>query len=228
MSRKSEKIQRDITGEIYTHPAFGMISHSRVNGGDKTLTGSDLRHNQNMVIRVHSASMSRSFHSEQFSPNKVLLEVSMSEHQWATFLSSGNTMGVPCTINARAEETAPLVQVPAIEPESSHDATVNELEDCSKEIVADMRRELIELEVLINAKGSISKVALREKIKALSHTVMKTSCDIPFVVTCHKEAMEKSVQAAKSEVEGFVAHKIHSLGMTELEKQSPTLFISKE
>lgn len=230
--RKSEKIQRksidDVHGEKFTHPAFGMISHSRVSGGNQTLAGSDLRHNHTMVLRVHSATMNRSFHSEKFYQDDILLEVAMSESQWATFLSSGNTLGVPCTINTRAEEAAPLIRVPTIEPESAHEKTVNELEDYAKDIVADMRRELAELEDLVNAKGSVSKTALRAKIKSLSHATMETASNIPFVVTCHKEVLEENVQAAKLEVEGYVTQKIYDLGLTELEKQAPVLFVSKE
>lgn len=228
---KSEKIQHKATDNVdeqkFTHPAFGMISHSRVSGGDMTLAGSDLRHNQSMVLRVHSASIRRSFHSERFYQEKILLEVSMSEQQWATFLSSGNSSGVPCTINTRSEETAALIRVPKIEPESAHDKTVDELRDCARNIVVDMQKELAGLEVLVNKKGSVSKAALREKIKALSHAVMKTVSNIPFVVECHQEVLEKNVQAAKSEVEGYVTQKIYDLGLTELEKQAPVLFISK-
>jgi len=214
-------------GNKYSHPAFGMISHSRLTGGNRTLAGSDLKHNQTINIRIHTSTMNRNFHSEKFFQDDLLLEVSLSEHQWATFLSNGNTLGVPCTIEAMSENPYPLKRVPNIKPESSHEKTVDELEKQACDIVKNMKKELEELEQMVDSKNSLSKPKLREKIKALKHTVMETSSNIPYVVACHKEVLEGNIQSAKSEVEAYVTQKVYDLGLTELEKLSPKLVTDK-
>jgi hypothetical protein len=82
------------------HPAYGMIGASRVSGG-AYLYGSDFRHQHWMTIRIHHGRLLRSDLSyDHYMAEGQIIEVELSEAQWATFVSAANVGdGVPCTIN---------------------------------------------------------------------------------------------------------------------------------
>lgn len=85
-----------------SHPAFGMIAASRVSGGEKALFDSDIQHHHRVVVRINTATRTRRLnHDDIFGDSTPFIEVEMSEAQWASFVSSMNSSGVPCTIRHR-------------------------------------------------------------------------------------------------------------------------------
>jgi hypothetical protein len=97
----------------YTHPAYAQISASNVSGG-AYLYGSDFKHHNYVVIRIKRSEMSRNLSNDWPFAREELIEVAVSESQWATFVSSMNRgEGVQCTLQSVQGKSVP--QIPAIE-----------------------------------------------------------------------------------------------------------------
>lgn len=89
--------------EIITHPAFAQISASRVSGGTY-LYGSDFQHHNYVTISIKlSESHQRKGSGRDWAfGREEILEVALSEAQWATFVSTMNVGdGVQCTLSRK-------------------------------------------------------------------------------------------------------------------------------
>jgi len=211
------------TDDRFEHPAYGMISCSRVSGHTK-LVGSDLKHQHYISLRIKTANRDRGLGRNWWHGRKVVTEILLSEHQWASFVASMNMgMGVPCTFRIRPEDDAPMMDVPELEEESLYDMTNNELKKSGRNITAKMVELVEKLKSMGDAAGSIKKTEFREVVRNLDNAVGRVSDTMPFYVKQHKEAMEENVQAAKSDVEGYVTDMITKLGIEKLADIAPQL-----
>ena len=75
-----------------------MISVHRTNSTGTHLVGSDIEHQQFITLKISTANYERTLKNDWFFPDRNLIEISMSLSQWAEFISSPNTSGVPCTL----------------------------------------------------------------------------------------------------------------------------------
>ena len=81
-----------------THPAFAQITASRVSG-HSILYGSDFDHNHYVTISISRSELCRNLSNDWYHSREELIEVALSEAQWATFVSSMNQgSGVACTL----------------------------------------------------------------------------------------------------------------------------------
>lgn len=55
IERTVEEQGTSMERETLTHPAFGMIGFSRVSGGENTLFGSSIKHNDRIIMRLKHA-----------------------------------------------------------------------------------------------------------------------------------------------------------------------------
>lgn len=99
-TRDVAEVTQDEHGDD-THPAFGMIGASRVSSTPgAALFDSDVVHQHYVVLKIDRAVRKRDLnhdwiHSGGFGK---IVEVAMSEAQWASLISSMNTAGVACTL----------------------------------------------------------------------------------------------------------------------------------
>lgn len=215
------------SGEQYSHPAYGMVSYFR-SQGMTNLVGSEINHQNYVTLKIHSATKYRNLANDRFHSEKQIIEIAMSEQQWASFIASPNTSGVPCTLTRRPDPQSPLFSVPEIDEPNKHDLAQDELKIAAEKITKSMQKNLAELDEIVSSKEAISKVRVRELAKRLTHDVMCINSNLPFHVDMHKEMMEHNVQAAKTDIEGYLNNKIQSLGLKELEKVAPVLRIEKD
>jgi hypothetical protein len=99
IEQEPEVSQGGLDDTVFRHPAFGNICVSRPSGS-ATLFGSELKHQHYVSITINRAEKHRSLHRDWIFGKDTILEISMSESQWATFVaSSGMGGGTPCTLN---------------------------------------------------------------------------------------------------------------------------------
>lgn len=192
-----ETVERPgMTETVSRHPAFGQISISRSQGGKGVLYGSDFLHQHQITLRIASSELHRSLSSDRPFSRKELVEVTMSEAQWATFVSSMNMgSGVPCTLNQINGERFPAIPRPTDRAKQFRDEVsedIQEMLDALKELEAD-------IEGIGLSKTKIDH--LRSKVRKARSKVEST---IPFVAEQFSEHMEEEVEKAKMEVHGFV------------------------
>lgn len=229
MSRRNETYPTKVgeehhaLGQQFKHEAYGMIGASRVSGKTK-LVGSELEHNHYIVVRVARTSKYRCHHQDRFfGSNQGMIELAMSEQQWATFVSSMNVgEGVPCTLERGPDENAKYKDYDRLAEESNHELAQQELRDYAAKITKELADSIIGLEKMIK-DNTLSKPVVRERINELKMVMQGIRSNLPFHVEMHKEMMEKNVQAAKSDVEGYILNKVTALGLEALRKDAPAL-----
>lgn len=191
----------------FTHPAYAQIGASQVSGG-AYLYGSDFKHQNYVVIRIKRSEWNRSLSNDWPFAREELVEVALSESQWATFVSSMNRgEGVQCTLQAVSGKQVP--QIP-------HTARRSELfkqegEESGKEAV----RAIGELRDEINS----SKLSQKQKdawVSRLDFIEGRTTSNLKFTLKQFGEHMENTVQKAKTEISAFAHHMIMRTGLSKL------------
>jgi hypothetical protein len=197
------------------HPCFGMIGAARVNGGT-FLYGSDFQHNAFVRVTVRESCLRRSLSTDWPHGNKELIEIDLSEAQWAEFVSAMNIgFGTQCTIRHVQHEFRPGLP----KPERRADQFAREAAD-------DMRESL---EALADLSNAIDALKLSEKQKEVLRGHVHTSrsrltSGLPFVAKLFAEHMESTVSKAKMEINAYGSNMLIKTGMQALaDKQPPAI-----
>lgn len=203
-------------GKVDEHPSYGLLSFSRVSSShNSTLFGSSIPHSNTIKMNVKPAKVDRHLNTDWYhSAGRDYLEIEMSYSQFAEAITSMNMgEGVPVTLrylNGKSIEK-PDFKNKRLEFE-------NEFEDRMQEIENKLKRLTESSEEILMNKKTINKgdrEAIMNQIVMLRQEVRS---NIPFVLSCFNEQMDKTVKEAKGEIEAFTQHKIHSLGMEKLEE----------
>lgn len=183
-----------------THPAFGMIGVSRVQG-DATLFQSDFRSRNYMVITIRKAEMNRGLNSDYVHGQQELIEVALTEAQWSTFLSTPNVgFGVPCTLRWTREDG----QLPGIiADETRH-------EQFSAEVLQDLNESIALMEeALAQAKTKAQREPIERALKRLTDS-------LPFAVKRFDEHAEETIEKMKIEINAYVTGRVYGAGLAAL------------
>lgn len=191
----------------YTHPAYAQISASNVHGG-AYLYGSDFKHHNYVVIRIKRSEMNRSLSSDWPFAREELIEVAMSESQWATFVSSMNRgEGSQCTLQHYQGEMVP--QIPRIEGKiAKFRAEGSEAADEAVRAIKEFEQEIRD-----------SKISQKQKdawLRKLSFIEGRTTGNLRFVASQFGEHMEAVVNKAKTEISAFAHNMIMRTGLSKL------------
>lgn len=195
-----------------THPCFGQIGASRVSGGT-FLYGSDFQHNAFVRITIRESDMRRNLSTDWPHGGKELVEVDLSESQWAEFVSAMNIgFGSQCTIRHVEHEFRPGLPRPA-----------RRSQQFAKEAADDMRESL---EALADLTATINELKISEKQKALLRGKVRSSeaaltSGLPFVAKLFQEHMETTVSKAKLEINAYGSGLIRNAGLQALAKEVP-------
>lgn len=195
-----------IDGEtVTTHPAFVQIGASRVSG-TANLYDSDFTHQHYIVLRVGHSELHRSLNRDwHFSKNDSMLDVAMTEAQWATFVSSLNVgSGVPATLQRFDHKIVPGLPAPEARSKQSQDeikASLSAALAAIKEV-----GDLIDGLGLSKAKAA----AVKERARV---AYAKLSDSIPFAASSFDEHMEATTERAKMEVHGYMTGMIQRAGL---------------
>lgn len=199
----------DESSKRYSHPAFGQIVANRV-AGNTTLYGSDFEHHAYISLRIARSELNRDLSHDWHSAKEQLIEVSLSEAQWATFVSSLNAgQGVPCTLSHIGG--AP---VPSIPLRRQQDAFREEFKHKVEGATARVDEAIKNIEGELGASLSGKrKDAILSELRSLR---MDISSNMPFVAKSFGEHMEQTVEKAKTEVHGYMTGVIQRAGLAAL------------
>ena len=195
-----------------THPSYGMIGASRVTG-KICLFGSDFVHHSYMTISISNADLFRGLSSDLPFAHDEIIEVALSEAQWATFVSTPNNgQGVQCTIQHIHRKGVP--QIP--NPPDRHDQFKNEIGSLS----ASGKKVLNELAGMIDALKISAKQ--KEELKwKLTQAARSVGSSAEFVADQFVEHMEKVTENAKIEVNSYITSTVHRAGLSALRGEIP-------
>lgn len=196
-------------GKVYSHPAFGQLSVSRVQGRS-TLYGSDFVHHNCIVLTIAESELHRDLSHDWHHPTQSLIEVAMSEAQWARMVANPNQGGgTPCTIQRVDGKRRPDIPVRDVRP-----VYEQEFRDRLAAAVAEIDKAIADVEGEIGTSLSGKrKSALLGRLESLR---MQVRNNLPFIATSFGEHMEGVVEQAKVDVAAEVAAQVQRAGLAAL------------
>jgi hypothetical protein len=186
------------------HPAWATIGASRGQvmgtGGGAVLFDSDVRHQNVITVRVMTAGRKRDLSHDHIAPEQQIVEVVMSEAQWASFVSSMNTgNGVPCTLLGRESD----MQVPGM-------PYAPRLQESMDEVRGAADRTFSKIQEAFEAYDAHRTAANR---RALKFAIKNATANVAFTAKSLNEHTENVVNKARADVEAMVAMQAQRLGL---------------
>lgn len=201
-----------------THPAFALIEASRVSG-NTNLYGSDFTNQHYMTISIHRSELNRSLSRDWPFAREELIEVSLSEAQWATFVSTPNNgSGVQCTLSRYQGKMIPGI----LRQKPNSERFSEEL----KQSVAEIRNDLKKLSD--NLDGPLAKSKVSQLKKQLEWIAERIIGNTKFVADQFDEHMEITIEKAKIEVNAYVTNTIQRAGIDAIAEKNLFLIGSDE
>lgn len=200
------------------HPTYGMMAIGKTTiSGSVPFFGSSILQPEAITITIKRAKLERSLHNDRYDSGEELIRVEMTPLQFAEFLISPNTQGVPVTIsrfNGEGCGDTPFVS----KIEQFH----SEFQDKIEKIHAEAKQTITTITALLE-KPNIGK-GDREHIRKLLQTLnMQVENNLPFLGEQFSEQMDRTVGEAKATLTQFLHTKVKELGLPEGSVSPPLL-----
>ena len=196
-----------------------MLRIGRASGGARKLFGSDIKHNNTICLEISEAEYIRHINSEWYHPKNKIIEIELSPVQFAEAITNMNTSGIPCTIREKSNERVDKC------PELPNKKEVfrSEFDNDIKNIQNTISKLANNVEKLINSKKTFTKADKDEILNGLYKIKQELNSNVPYMVECFDEQIEKSVLHSKAEIEAYIQNKVMTLGMEALREQQNNL-----
>lgn len=191
-------------GTRRSHPAFGVIKASRFQGGHETMYGSPLVHGGGISITIsHSDEYVSLGHSHYWENRRgQIVELHMSEAQWAAFISTLNVgSGSPCTL--QYVRTGEMERMPRIVEESLEEKRSQFIRDRAEEQNKVMTEALRFFDGLLEG-GSVKKGDLQKLRSMLRQVGDHFASNMQFTADTLTKHNEDLITSAKVEVSAMV------------------------
>lgn len=177
------------------HDSYGMLSIVRCSGGSRSLFGSNIKHNNTILLRINKATVDTSLNKDWYNKKENIIEIEMSQLQYAEFLSSINSEGVPVTItklNGNDVEPNGMSNI----VKKSKDEFKDEMNYISNQIKNKVK----------DIQEALKKKNLNKKDKDLIDDVIREMSSmfydkVPFAKQRFEEEIDRVVIEAKNEIE---------------------------
>lgn len=183
------------------HPAFALIGVSRYQSGPPghVLFDSDIQHHHYVMVTIQTAVRQRDLKHDRIFADKQVIQVAMSESQWASFVSSmGIGNGVPCTLESRGYES-----VPGLPHSPRMQQSLDEVRRAGEEALAEVREAFEKVKEKPN-KGNIRNLEIK-----LSHV----GPNMEFAAKSLNEHAENTVNKVRADIEAFAIRTAEQLGL---------------
>lgn len=146
---------------VTTHPAFAEISVNHYSGSTH-LYGSDFSHMHFIALRIARSELHRNLSDDRpMAASSPLIEVMMSEAQWAHLISSVGGQGNPCTLRSFNGERVPQIPAPK--------TRVEQFADESNARIAQALQNLETVISTIQGNKKLSQAEKRALIQQVQH-----------------------------------------------------------
>lgn len=191
------------------HPSYGQIQVSRVHSSSgQTMYGSKLKHINYIVLTVSRSALIRDLSQEWYHPTEEIIEVRMSENQFAQMITSLNRgTGSPCTIQRvqgkRIEDPKHTIETETIR---------KEFKQATEHVTAQLREALQKLEEMISPGAKVNKSAVASLKESIAAAVSGVDSSMPFIIGQFEEAIDDTIASAKNDIEAYATHMM--IGLT--------------
>jgi hypothetical protein len=195
---------------VESHPAWGLVSVHRVSTSPPgaVLFDSDIRHSHFYRVSVERCTRARSLSRDWIhGKGRDLIEIEMSAAQWAAFVSSTDSSGVPCTI--RNDGTNWNVDGLLYEPRLHE--SMDEVKEATQKMVGGLQRAIADLDALDPKAGVKERRAALAKVRQMA---TQAESNTAFVAKSLEEHAEKVTRNMQADIEAMVLAKAQALGLT--------------
>ena len=182
------------------HPSWCLIGASRVSATPgAVLFDSEIRHQHYVIIRLTRADRRRDLNRDWLHGTQQLVEVAMSQAQWAEFVSSMNQgQGTACTLTYEGVQ-----QVPEFPYAPRMAESMAEVRGAADEALEGIREAFAKVKDKPN-KGNIQH---------LEWAIKNAPSNMAFAAKSLAEHTETVVAKAKADLEAMVVAKADQLGL---------------
>ncbi|WP_020142331.1 hypothetical protein [Terracoccus sp. 273MFTsu3.1] len=207
MQRPTEDPTTDADGWEH-HPAFGSITAHRISTTPgAVLFDSEIRHTYFVRVTISPMQRKRDLNRDWLhTGNRPLMEVDMSEAQWASFVSSMNTSGVPCTIRTKENDH----NIPNLPFDARLALSAKETQDAAQHAFEGIKEAMDALEALPSNAGVKAR---REAMRRLHFAIENAPKNVEFAAKSLTEHTENVVQKARADIEAMVVSRAQALGV---------------
>lgn len=201
---------------------MGKISWSRVMcSHPQPMFGTEIKTSNPVKIEITNASEERGLNRNWFFTEERIVELEMTPIQWAEFLTSGNTEGVPCTLKFIRGQG--ILSEPKVEDVKK--VFNNEVEQHFDEIKEDFSVLSSKVKALSMKIGKTNTKELEDLLYKLN---MNITSNMDYIKKSFKEEMTKMVGKAKAEFNAFIETRVHEIGIEELKKGNVSFLEDKK
>lgn len=178
-----------------THPAFGGIDVGFISTTPSaTLFGSDVQHSDIVRLTISTMSRTRSLGTDRHYPEQRLIEVDMSQAQWAAIVSGGGRGTKPCTLRYTKEQGS----IPGLEFHSRLATSAQEVRDAAQKSLAKVEAAYQALEDLGEKAGVKAR---REAMRQLRLAIEGAPRNMQFAADSLTAHVEDVVTKARADIE---------------------------
>lgn len=195
--------------ESETHESYGTVQISRCTGQAELFDVSSPQQHF-MTLRINEADLNRSLSSDKVHSRRQLIEIYMSETQFARMVSSVGTSGVPCTIHRVTGDDKNWRDPP---PSNDKGAKLREDLEIHTEYVSNLLKEMDKkLTELANSKR-VGKAQIKEVQNLMYQARMTVDENLPFILTQATEQLEGAIDEARANIDAYQQHQAMNLGL---------------
>jgi len=188
-------------GTRIDHPAFAIVSASRITGGSTTLFGSPVRVGSYVELSISRAHADVRYMREGYRADDGIATVRMSETQWAALISRMNVgEGVPATLSVGPAKDARYERYPEIEAETDAERRAAAIDQTLKENLALVMDTVAKIKDIADVKGTIPKTELKEALRKLESALGNAPKNFKYAADEITRHMDKVVTTAKTEL----------------------------
>jgi len=205
--------------KVYERNYMGIMSWSRTSCNPaKTMFGTEVKTNNPVSLTISTAEEERSLSSNSYYGKKKIIEVEMTPIQWAEFLTSGNTSGVPVTLVKVNNEFMDKVE---------NNDVIDQFSSETKVAFDAFEESLSELKSTIGKKldqgKTLTKTELKEMMRSIDIYRKNCRSNVNFVKDCFTEEMTSIVVKARAEISAYCETETRKYGLASIKEKNLTL-----
>jgi hypothetical protein len=202
------------------HPAFGLISVHRIQATPgEVLFQSDVRHQEYVRVEVSEATRKRDLSHDWVHPGKKLLEISMSMTQFASFVASGGTSGVPVTIDFVGTGSYRAGHRPGLSPGSRLAQTTEEVRAAAAQAYGGIAKAFKDYEQVLKYAGAGAAAMRRNALRDLQASITNAAPNVTYAARRLDEHAEAVVEKSRADIEAMVTRMAERTGISMAEIQ---------
>jgi hypothetical protein len=199
----------------HKHPAYGSIAIHRCQSNGSVLYDSPIPHHHYIAITIKEAEDMRGLHHNRHQPGTAIVEIEMSEAQFAQAITSMNTSGTPCTISRRWDmgtgKYALVERLKLVRPD--RETFEAEVKEATEKVHSQVKDAKDALENIMQRGGTVRKGDLKELQSLLYHAEQDVEANLPFIQRSFYEAMAEVEAKVKTEIVATAEAVVRQRGM---------------